>query len=221
MKIFLTLTALALSSVFTFAQGINQPRPINLPPDIDITVVKDTGKQAISEVMAAFAANKAASGSQSYIILPLGQDIDQGYFTLQFENAFTQKAGAAGFKLYTRTDKTLEKVLTEIGFQQNFADSLDKSTVQKLALVGAQAVVLPRIDIDRGVDGAVTLRASISVHNVATGEKTWGDEISKPVPGKLTTEQWVMYGAIALGALGVFVILIWFLLAVRKAARPR
>lgn len=221
MKIFFTLTALALSSVFTFAQGINQPRPINIPPDIDITVVKDTGKQAISEVLAAFAANKAASGSQSYIILPLGQDIDQGYFTLQFENAFTQKAGAAGFKLYTRTDKTLDKVLTEIGFQQNFADSLDKSTVQKLALVGAQAVVLPRIDIDRGVDGAVTLRASISVHNVATGEKTWGDEVSKPVPGKLTTQQWVMYGAIALGALGVFVILIWFLSAVRKAAQPR
>ncbi|MBL9133535.1 MAG: hypothetical protein JNG86_20155 [Verrucomicrobiaceae bacterium] len=221
MKIFLAITALSLTSVFSFAQGINQPRQITLPPDIDITIVKDTGKQAIADVIAAFAANKAASGSQSYIILPLGQDIDQGYFTLQFENAFTQKAGAAGFKLYTRTDKTLEKVLTEIGFQQNYADSLDKSTVQKLALVGAQAVVLPRIDLDRGVDGAVTLRASISVHNVATGEKTWGDEITKPVPGKLTTEQWVMYGAIALGALGVFVILIWFLSAVRKAARPR
>jgi len=221
MKLIPILTALALTTAFCSAQGIKQPRPINLPPDIDITVVKDTGKQAIAEVLAAFAANKAASGSQSYIILPLTSDIDQGYFTLQYENAFTQKAGAAGYKLYTRTDKTLEKVLTEIGFQQNYADSLDKSTVQKLALVGAQAVVLPRIDIDRGVDGAVTLRASISVHNVATGEKTWGDEFTKPVPGKLTTEQWVFYGAIALGALGVFVILIWFLLAIRKAARPR
>ncbi|MBE7495293.1 MAG: hypothetical protein HS117_10120 [Verrucomicrobiaceae bacterium] len=221
MKPFLTIIALAVTSVLAHAQGINPPQEITLPPDIDVTVVKDTGKQAITEVLAAFAANKAASGSQSYIILPLGSDIDQGYFTLQFENAFTQKAGAAGFKLYTRTDKTLEKVLTEIGFQQNFADSLDKGTMQKLALVGAQAVVLPRIDLDRGVDGAVTLRASISVHNVATGEKTWGDEVTKPVPGKLTTEQWVMYGAIALGALGVLVVLIWFALAVRKAARPR
>lgn len=221
MKLIPILTALALTTAFCSAQGIKQPRPINLPPDIDITAVKDTGKLAIAEVLAAFAAHPAASGSQSYIILPLGQDIDQGYFTLQFENAFTQKAGAAGYKLYTRTDKTLEKVLTEIGFQQNYADSLDKGIVQKLALVGAQAVVLPRIDMDRGVDGAVTLRASISVHNVSTGEKTWGDEVTKPVAGKLTTQQWVMYGAIALGALGVLVILVWFLLAVRKAARPR
>jgi hypothetical protein len=221
MKLFLAITALALTSVLSFAQGIAQPRPIMLPPDIDITTVKDTGKQAIAEVLAAFAANKAASGSQSYIILPLGSDIDQGYFTLQYENAFTQKAGAVGFKLYTRTDKTLEKVLTEIGFQQNFADSLDKSTVQKLSLVGAQAVILPRIDIDRGVDGAVTLRASISIHNVASGEKTWGDEVTKLVPGKWTTQQWILFGAIALGALGVLVILIWFVLAVRKAARPR
>ena len=149
MKLIPILTALALTIAFCSAQGIKQPRPINLPPDIDITVVKDTGKQAVAEVLAAFAAHPAASGSQSYIILPLTSDID------------------------------------------------------------------------RGVDGAVTLRASISVHNVATGEKTWGDEVTKSVPGRLTTQQWVMYGAIALGALGVLVIAIWFALAVRKAARPR
>jgi hypothetical protein len=221
MKLIHILTALAITTAFCLAQGIKQPRPINLSPDIDIAIVKDTGKQAVAEVLAAFAAHPATSGSQSYIILPLGQDIDQGYFTLQFENAFTQKAGAAGYKLYTRTDKTLEKVLTEIGFQQNYTDSLDKSTVQKLALVGAQAVVLPRIDIDRGVDGAVTIRASISVHNIASGEKTWGDEVSKPVPGKLTNQQWVMYGGVALGAFSVLVVLTWFVLALRRAARPR
>jgi hypothetical protein len=45
--------------------------------------------------------------------------------------------------------------------------------------------------------------------------------VTKSVPGRLTTQQWVMYGAIALGALGVLVIAIWFALAVRKAARPR
>lgn len=217
----LLIPTLLLAATFSHAQGIVQPRAIALPPDIDITAVKDTGKAAIAEVLAAFAANPAASGSQSYIILPLGQDVDQGYFTLQFENAFTQKAGAAGYKLYTRTDKTLGKVLTEIGFQQNYSDSLDKSTVQKLALVGAQAVVLPRIDIDRGMGGAVTLRASISVHNVASGEKTWGDEVSKPVPGKLTTEDWVMYGAIGLAVLGGLVILIWLLGAVKRAKTPR
>ena len=217
----LLLTTLLLSAAFSSAQGIKQPRPFSLPPETDITAVKDTGKLAITEVLAAFAANPAASGSQSYIILPLGQDLDQGYFTLQFENAFTQKAGAAGYKLYTRTDKTLEKVLTEIGFQQNYADSLDNSTVQKLALVGAQAVVLPRIDIDRGMDGAVTLRAFISVHNVASGEKTWGDEVSKLVPGKRTTEDWVRLGAIGLAVLGGLVILVWFIRTVRAAARPR
>jgi len=220
MKLY-SLATFLLLVVSSPAQSIPEPRPINLPSDADITAVKDTGKQAIAELMTAFAAQSAASGSQSYIILPLGSDIDHGYFTLQFENAFTQKAGAAGFKLYTRTDKTLEKVLTEVGFQQNYADSIDKGTMQKLALVGAQAVVLPRIDLDRGSDGSVTLRASMSVHNVATVEKTWGDEVTKPVPGKLTTQQWIMYGAIALGSFVGLLVLLGLLSAVRKAARPR
>lgn len=221
MKRLLLTTTLLLAATFAHSQGILPSRQLTLPADIDITALKDTGKTAIAEVMTAFAANKAASGSQSYIILPLGRDIDQGYFTLQFENAFTQKAGLAGFKLYTRTDDVLAKVLKEKEFQDNYEDSLNKDTIQKLAFIGAQAVVLPRIDIDRGVDGAVTLRASISVHNVASAEKVWGDEVSRPVPGKLTTREWIIYGAIGLAVLGSLVILLWFIRSVRAAARPR
>ena len=220
MKLILLSACLLLSVASLPAQGISQPRPLALPADIDIASLKDTGKLAIADVLAAFATNAAASGGQSYIILPLSKDIDQDYFTLQFENAFTQKAKSAGYKLYTRTDKTLEKVLTEIGFQQNYADSL-KNNVQKLALVGAQAVVLPRIDIDKSANGALTLRASISVHNVASGEKTWGDEASRTIPGKLTTEEWGRLGAIVLAVLGGLVVLLWFIRTVRAAARPR
>ncbi|WP_395744773.1 hypothetical protein [Prosthecobacter sp.] len=221
MKLLHLTATLLLAAATLHAQGIPQPRPLTLPADTDIAVIKDAGRLAIADVLAAFTANEAASGGKSYIILPLGRDIDQGYFTLQFENAFTQKAKSAGYKLYTRADSTLEKVLTEIGFQQNYGDSLEKSTVQKLALVGAQAVVLPRIDIDRSVNGALTLRASISVHNVASGEKTWGDEASQIIPGKYTTADWVRIGAIALAILGGLVILLWFIRSVRAAARPR
>lgn len=210
---------LALATSVT-AQGISQPRPLTLPDDIDIATLKDAGRAAISQVLAEFAGSNA-SGGKSYIILPLSKDIDQGYFTLQFENAFTQKAGAAGYKLYTRTDKVLEKVLTEIEFQQNFEDSLNKATMQKLALVGAESVILPRIDIDRSGDGALTVRASIGIHNVATGEKVWGNESSSLIPGRVTTEQWITRGIIALAAFAVLMIVLWFIRTVRRAARPR
>lgn len=221
MKHILLATVLLCTAVAAHAQGIANPRPLNLPADTDMSTLKNTGKQAIAELMAAFAANDAASGSKSYIILPLPRDVDQGYFTLQFENAFTQKAGAAGYKLYTRTDSVLAKVLKETEFQQNYEDALDKGTIQKLAFIGAQAVVVPRMDIDRSAEGLVTLRASISVHNVSTAEKVWGDETAKDLPRPLTTQDWILRGGIALGALGILVVLLWFISSVRSAARPR
>lgn len=222
-RLTLPLLALGLATLplSTQAQGIALPKPIELPSNIDMSQLKDAGRKAIADVLAAFTGNQFASGGKSFIILPLGRDIDQGYFTLQFENAFTQKAGAAGYKLYTRTDKVLEKVLTEIEFQQNYEDSLNKSTMQKLAIVGADSVILPRIDIDRSANGALTLRASISVHKVSTAEKVWGDESSVVIPGKRTTEEWVRIGAISLAVLGGLVILIWLIRSVRAAARPR
>lgn len=220
-KLSLLAFAFAALTLSSHAQGISQPKPLTLPPDIDMSRLKDAGRKAIAEVLAAFASNNLATGGKSFIILPLGKDIDQGYFTLQFENAFTQKAGAAGYKLYTRTDKVLEKVLTEIEFQQNYEDSLNKATMQKLAIVGAEYVILPRIDIDRSANGALTMRASIGVHNVSTAEKVWGDEGSVVIPGKLTTEEWVRIGAIALAVLGGLVILLWFIRSLRAAARPR
>lgn len=221
MKHILLATALLFTAVAAHAQGIANPRPLNLPADTDISTLKSTGKAAIAELMAAFATNGASKDNKSYIILPLPRDVDQGYFTLQFENAFTQKARAEGYKLYTRTDSVLANVLKEKEFQQNYEDALDKSTIQKLAFIGADAVVLPRIDIDRSSDGTVTLRASISVHNVASAEKVWGDEVTKDIPRPLTTEDWVRRGGIGLAALGGLVVLLWFIGSVRSAARPR
>lgn len=216
----LTLAVLWAFATTASAQGIAQPRPLTLPQDIDIATLKDAGRDAIARVLADFVANKVGGGN-SYIIMPLAKDIDQGYFTLQFENAFTQKAGAEGYKLYTRTDKVLEKVLTEIEFQQNFEDSLKKGTMQKLALVGANAVILPRIDIDRSGDGTLTLRASISIHNIATGEKLWGNESSNVIQGRITTEQWITRALIALAAFVILMITLWIIRTIRRAARPR
>lgn len=203
----LLAAAFAALTLSSHAQGILQPKPLTLPADMDVAAVKDAGKQAAAEVLAAFVASDAAKGGKSFIIMPLGRDVDQGYFTLQFENAFTQRAGAAGYKLYTRADKVLEQVLSEIEFQQNFSDSIDKTTLQKLALIGAQTVVLPRIDIDKSTSGAVTVRASIGVHTIATAEKTWGDEVSKIIPAKHTANDWGRYGGIGFASLGGLAVL--------------
>lgn len=220
MKFTSLLIALTLTVISAQAQGIAQPRPMLLPDDIDIATIKDAGRAAIQQVITEFAASKAAA-STSYIIMPLTKDIDQGYFTLQFENAFTQKAGDKDFKLYTRTDKVLEKVLTEIEFQQNYEDSLKQGTLQKLALVGAEAVILPRIDIDRSGDGTVTLRASIGVHNVSSGEKAWGNESSALIPGRITPTHWITRGIYALAGIALLMIFIWFIRTVRWKTNPR
>jgi len=219
-SIFTLIAALLFTAGFSQAQGIASPRQLTLPDDIDLAALKDAGRAAISQVLSEFAGSNVSAG-KSFIILPLAKDIDQGYFTLQFENAFTQKAGASGFKLYTRTDKVLEKVLTEVEFQQSFEDSLNKASMQKLSLVGAESVILPRIDIDRSGDGALTVRASISIHHVSTGEKVWGNEGASFIPGKVTTEQWVTRGIIAFAVFAFLLLLLWITRTIRRAARPR
>lgn len=221
MKIHAIITSLLLiTGLSAQAQGIAQPRPLLLPAGIDIANLKDAGRVAISQVLKEFADSKS-SANHSYIIMPLTKDIDQGYFTLQFENAFTQSGRQENFKLYTRSDKVLEKVLAEIEFQQNYADSLDASTAQKLALVGAESVILPRIDIDQSSDGALTLRASIGIHDVKTGQKVWGGEGSAFIPGKTSISQWIMRGIILLAALALLMIGIWFKRTVQRGTRAR
>jgi hypothetical protein len=214
----LTLSCLAVN---LHAQGITEPRPLAVPAEVDTAELKDTGRQAIAELMAEFAAQDANAQAKTFAILPLPKDIDQGYFTLQFENAFTQKAGASGFKLYTRRDQVLEQVLVEIDFQQNFADAVKESTRNKLALEGVEAVILPRIDLDRSANGAVTLRATVSVHHVVSGEKLWGHEVARVIAPALTNDQILHYGVIGLAAIALLLILIWLLRTVRAAARPR
>jgi hypothetical protein len=216
----LALAAFLALATTAIAQGILMPNPLTVPVGVDVTALRNAGKAAIAEVMASFTANQAANGNQSYIILPAPEDIDGDYFTLQFEDAFTQMA-KGHFKLYTRTDEILAKVLKEKEFQDNFGDVMKPGTIRKLAFIGAQAVVLPRLYIDRSSDGTTTFFARISVHNVSSAEKVWGGESSKVVPGKLSTEQWITRGIIVLAAFAVLMIVLWFIRMVRRAARPR
>lgn len=220
MKIHTFITALLLAAPVIQAQGIAQPRPLLLPAGMETAKLKDAGRSAITQVINEFISS-GSSSSTSYIILPLTKDVDLGYFTLQFENAFTQSAQQKNFKLYTRSDKVLEKVLTEIEFQQNYADSLDASTAQKLALVGAASVILPRIDIDPSSDGSHTLRASIGIHDVKTGQKVWGGESSVLIQGPPNASQWIMRGIMLLAALALLMIGIWFKRTVQRGTRAR
>ncbi|MCB1210778.1 MAG: hypothetical protein KDK97_15760 [Verrucomicrobiales bacterium] len=219
--LFSVAVALLASVSASHGQGVLEPRPLSLPADIDIAELKDTGKAAIDDVMAKYADQDVRPDVKTYAILPLGKDVDAGYFTLQFENIFTQRAGAAGYTLYTRRDKVLEQVLVEIDFQQNYADAMKPETRQKLALEGVQAIIRPRIDIDRSANGAITVRANVEVFQVASGQKIWGYEATRVIGAKLTNEQLVHYLMIGLGGLAAVIILFWFLRALMRAARPR
>lgn len=223
MKRILTILSAAILLLGQHAPGQTVPSPkiLSLPPGTDIPALKETAKTAIAELMTNFAARQSGSKVQSFVILPLARDIQDGYFTRQFEDAFTHIAGDRDFKLYTREDRQLAAVMKEPEFVSIYEDAVNPATIQKLSLVGAEAVIIPRLGVDVSANGTQVLSVGISVHQVATAQKLWGNEVTKPIPGKLTPEQLVLYVGIGLAALGVLVILVWIKRVFSKASRPR
>ena len=215
------LVACALVNSTGFAQGISEPRQIILPAGVDIAQLKTIGKAVIDEVIAEFAAQNPDIQVKKYAFLPLARDVSGRYFTQKFEDAFAKLTTSTGLKLLTRSDAVVAKVVSEIDFNQSYEDVMKSGSATKLNVEGADAIILPKIDIDSSPDGSYTFRASISVHTVGALGQIWGSEVSRVVAAKMTNEQLVHYLMIGLGGLAAVIILFWFLRALIRAARPR
>jgi hypothetical protein len=184
--------------------------------------IKELGRAAIEELTTTFSEEFHDAPVSRAAVLPVQRDIDQGYFTLQVENAFSRLGKQVNLEVYTRADEPLAAVLEEIGWNEGFVDAIDPSTVQKLGrLRGADAVVFTRVDVSRLDGGGFSVRAICQVKEVETARNLWGGEIVHRDEPPLSREQLISYAKMA-GILLV-VIAVWFRIrsSLRKARRPR
>lgn len=199
-----------------------EPLPLIIPVGTEVDQVRDLGKKAIVEIMQRFGEARGGENMESFIVLPLRKDLDQQYFTLQFENAFTQEAKQAGYKLYTRNDKALGELLDQIQWSQNNSDILDPSTIQELGkVVDAQAIVMPRVDITERKDGMLSVRVNMQVYERETFRLHWGDEsviVAKP---PLSRDDLLFWTVAGIGCLAFLFMVKSFLGFLGRKLRPR
>jgi hypothetical protein len=188
----------------------------------ELEQIKDAGRSAIDELVDQFAREHGESDVARAAILPVQRDVDDSYFTLQIENAFARVSGDTGLKIYTRADKSLNAVLSEIEWSQTFVDAIDASTLQKFGqLRGADAVVYTRVDVTRMDDGAFLVRANSQLKEVETARTLWGGEVSKRSAQTLSQEQLRRYLLIGGAVLAFILLWFWIRSALQRARRPR
>ena len=214
-------------------------KPVDWKADPMMTeYAKQAGSRALADWMADFLARKISA--KSFALLPLGSDLDDGYFTLQARNEFASRASGTDYSLYTRDDAEWKSLLQEIRVGDQEGDTMDPATIQKFGRIqGVQGIIRGRISgVYTGMAGPGTggvrmaddakvlqVRIIMQAFEVETGRLLWGSEkiaaVSLPddslvVPG--TKRQWILYGAGGIGA-----ILILFVLArmLKSANSPR
>jgi hypothetical protein len=214
-------------------------KPVDWKADPAMTeYAKQAGSTAIASWMTEFLAKQFPA--KRFALLPLGSDLDDGYFTLQARNEFANHASGTDYTLYTRDDGEWQSLLQEIRVGDQQGDTMDTATIQKFGRIqGVQGLIRGRISgvytgMATGGAGTVHMaddakvlqvRIIMQAFEVETGRLLWGAEkmatVSLPdeslvVPG--TKRQWVLYGAAALGGL----LMIFILLRIIKAANgPR
>jgi hypothetical protein len=210
-----------------------KPQNIVLPAGTDTEKVKDLANQAIGQLVDEFAVHSASLDAKRYAILPLKRDLDDGYITLQLQNQFTTAGAKAKLELYTRDNSTLNSLLSEIQWGQDFGDTMKPETIQKFgSITGVQAIVFSRLDVTPGKDGALTVRVNMQAYEVETGRTLWGAEKKAEQAAKITPKTaieeaqdavngsrpyWKIIGI----SLAGFLILFWLIAKVRRASRPR
>jgi hypothetical protein len=227
------ITLLSLFSVVPL--GLAQmaaPRPLDIQRG-DIEKIKDAGTAAIENVLEDFIRKRGGDSLKSFAILPLTEDLEGGYFTEKFQSVLADKGRAAGYRLYTREDADIGKLLNEIRWGENFGDTMDQATIQKFGdIKGVQAVIIPRMSVTR-IDGVITVRASIKGNEVTTfanlpgcGETKQVVEPPKPMITKKTLWQKIVENANAFAAIIIILaialpVLYFILRAFHNARRPR
>lgn len=212
--------------------------PVDWKSDPAMTeFAKQAGSSAIAQWMAEFLAKSLPA--KRYALLPLGADLDDGYFTLQARNEFANRALGTDYTLFTRDDAEWKSLLAEVRKGDQEGDTMDAATIQKFGRVqGVQGIIRGRVSgvylgpssSPGGVhmaDDAKTLQVRIVMQafEIETGRLLWGAEkiaaVQLPdeslvVPG--TKRQWILYGAAGFAGL---VILIVIFRALGTANRPR
>ena len=214
-------------------------KPIDWKADPTMTeYAKQAGTVAVANWMAEFLAKQFPA--KRFALLPLGSDLDDGYFTLQARNEFASRANGTDYTLYTRDDSEWKALLKEIRVGDQEGDTMDTATIQKFGRIqGVQGIIRGRISgvyvgLANADSGAVHLaddakvlqvRIILQAFEVETGRLLWGSEkmatVALPddslvVPG--TKRQWLLYGAA--GIAGILVLFI-LLRALKAANGPR
>lgn len=226
----LTLTVLGLASVTDLpAQTrVYKARDLAVPAELDPEKVKDAGNVALKELLETMLASNDLP--KKFAILPLERDVDNGYFTMQMRNFFTNQGQQNGYELYTRNDAEWNKILEEIKWGDQFGDTMDAATVQKFGHIkGVQGLLMGRISsISTNDKGEPVVRVTVQAFEVETGRQVWGNEAKGVIKEngekkstEFTLEQipggWM---AIAGGIIGIFLLFV-IIRAIGKAARPR
>lgn len=211
------LPGLLLIQLFSAQRLLSEDYP---PGELD--QIRDLGRAAIEELVARFPNEYGGNDVSRAAVLPVQGGIDNPYFTLQVENAFSRLSEKSGMEIYTRADEQLAAVLDEIGWNESYVDAIDPATIQKLGrLRGADAVVFTRVVVTKREDGGFSVRAICQVKEVETARNLWGGEVIQRSGQVISREQMLFYAKIA----GVFLVLIllwsWIRSRLRKARRPR
>jgi len=222
-RILTTLLTLFCLTSLGLAQ-MAQPRPLDIQNG-DIEKIKDSGTTAIEKVLTDFVQKRGGDSLKSFVLLPLTEDVDGGYFTEKFQSILADKGRSAGYKLYTREDAAIGKLLDEIRWGEHFGDTMDQATIQKFGRIkGVQAVIVPRMSISK-IDGIITVRASIKGNEVETFANLAGCGEAKQIV-ELTLWEKILHNAIAFKAiilvLSILLPILFFVIrAFRNASRPR
>jgi hypothetical protein len=230
--LFLILALPVLASAQSTAVNY-KPQNIVLPTGTDGEKVKDLANEAIGQLVDEFAVQASTFQSKRFAILPLKRDLDDGYLTLQLQNRFTTAGAKAGIELYTRDNTTLNSLLSEIQWGQDFGDTMDTATIQKFGrITGVQAIVFSRFDVTPGKDGAIIVRVNMQAYEVETGRTLWGAEKKAEQAGKITPKTAIeeakdavnssrAYWKPAAIGFAALILVLWLLAKVRRASRPR
>ena len=212
----LTATLLAVSAAGAAPASLT-------PADVDRVALKKTARTAVEEAVAQFVEAQGSEKIKTYALFPVSRDIDDGYCTTLFGEAFTKAANKAGLELITSgSSKEFAKLLEEFAVTQDIEATIDESTKQKIGrIIDYQALLVPRIDVDASPDDTYSLKASIKVIYREAGKvRSFGSEFHE-IPGKLSSSDLIRYSLWGAAGLVVLILLLMFLRAMRRAARPR
>lgn len=206
-----------------------KPKEVAVPEGVDADLVKEAGNKAIKALLTAFL-NRPDVPMKRFAILPLQQDVDGGYFTMQLRNGFSTQGSAKGYELYTRMDDEFKMLLNEIAWGQSYGDTMDPATVQKFGrLQGVQGIVTGRVSsVNKYKSDDVKVRFTMQVFEVETGKLVWGEE--KIAYGRRNDsggfwsylgDEKIKYGLIGVAILVGLAVFVRVVKAVGIAARPR